>query len=542
MSTAEAPNVNSKPVRPVVIRPNPFSEFGEGGGDRLVKRQIPAVAISVFLHLIIGAGVIVASSIFGFNTMDAKPNEDTVLETKVDEPEEKKIETENTDVGLDPNQLTNYNIDRIEEISVPGPLKPDEAVGTGADTGTPMTIPPPPGFGGSEGQGGTIDTPTGTAASVLGAAPGGMGGPPIRPGAGFPGRSGATRKKMLSEGGGSTASEAAVARGLIWLQKVQNSDGSWEFDGSHKSKIGATGLALLPFLAAGHTHKPSSEAPDPKRDPDIKKRNYHLTVRKGIEFLLGKLQPTGNFGTSNMYEHAIAAMSLCEAYGMSADPKLRPAAQNVTNFIIKAQHSAGGWRYSPGQAGDTSVTGWQIQALKSAHLSGLSVPQDVLKRATGFLDSVAYGDGSPASIGSRYGYTEKSGSMSMTAVGLLCRQYLGWGPKNPKLAAGVEVLKRQPPSKGNFDIYYLYYATQVVHFFGGDDWSVFWNPKIRDLLIDTQVTAGQNLGSWNPTQDHTGTSGGRIATTCLCLLTLEVYYRHLPLYKRDSGGLKDLES
>ena len=91
-------------------------------------------------------------------------------------------------------------------------------------------------------------------------------------------------------------------------------------------------------------------------------------------------------------------------------------------------------------------------------------------------------------------------------------------------------------------MYYLYYATQVVHFFDGPDWHQTWNPKIRDLLVKLQVkTAGANKGSWDKDQGHIGGSCGRLGTTCLCLLTLEVYYRHLPLYKRDNGAMAELQ-
>jgi hypothetical protein len=243
-----------------------------------------------------------------------------------------------------------------------------------------------------------------------------------------------------------------------------------------------------------------------------------------------------------MYDHAIATIALCEAFGMTNDPKLKAPAQLATNYIIKAQHSAGGWRYSPGTAGDTSVTGWQIQALKSAMLANLSVPKEVPIKASSFLDQVSGGQGSQK--GATYGYTDGNGSASMAAVGLLCRQYLGWGPKNPKLTAGVEFLKMTPPRKDKndpraLDMYYYYYATQVVHFYGGPDWHEFWNPKMRDWLLDLQVKANpQNEGSWNPDGGHTGAAGGRLVTSCLALLTLEIYYRHLPLYKRDAGAME----
>ena len=229
---------------------------------------------------------------------------------------------------------------------------------------------------------------------------------------------------------------------------------------------------------------------------------------------------------------------------MTADPTLKGPAQLAVKYIVAAQHSAGGWRYGPGQAGDTSVTGWQIQALKSALLAGLSVPKDVATKASQFLDQVSGGQGSEK--GSTYGYTDAGDSPSMNAVGLLCRQYLGWGPKNPKLAAGVKHLMMLDPRKDKddpkpLDMYYYYYATQVVHFYGGPDWHEKWNPKMRDWLIQTQIRGNQNEGSWNPDGTHAG-AGGRLVMTCMAMLTLEVYYRHLPLYKRDSGGMQALEN
>ena len=65
---------------------------------------------------------------------------------------------------------------------------------------------------------------------------------------------------------------------------------------------------------------------------------------------------------------------------------------------------------------------------------------------------------------------------------------------------------------------------------------------MRDMLIKMQTRTPPQLdGSWPPDSDHMGAHCGRIGTTCLALLTLEVYYRYLPLYKRDTGGLNELD-
>jgi hypothetical protein len=522
----------AKTGRSPVIRMDTFG--GEEDPDRVLKRQVPAWLLSLGIHVVLFSVFLVLNFIFGGRSIGAAAHENQEINTKMDE-EKEEFNLENPDIGLDPNLPTNYNVDRIEDHSVPGKVLPDEPIGNMGE-GNPQTVPPPPGVG--DGQGGGVDSPT-AGLGALGQT-GGMMGPPSL-GIGFQGRSGATREKMATAGGGNKASEAAVARGLIWLAKVQKGNGSWESDGSAKAPVASTGIALLPFLAAGYTHKGGAQFNKKEMNKYVK------NVANGIDYLLKLQRPTGDFGTQNMYEHAIATMALCEAFGMTQDPKLRYPCQKAIEFIVKAQHPAGGWRYGPGQAGDTSVTGWQVQALKSGHLAGLSVPKDTLQKAMSFLDSVS---GGTSRTGSTYGYTDKNGSPSMTAVGLLCRQYLGWGQHNPSIVAGISELKKIPPKGSDpkipnpvLDIYYYYYASQVVHNYDGPDWHVFWNPSMRDWLVKLQVPQGngQNEGSWDPDQSITGSAGGRLFTSCMALLTLEIYYRYLPLYKKDGGGLKDLE-
>jgi len=157
-----------------------------------------------------------------------------------------------------------------------------------------------------------------------------------------------------------------------------------------------------------------------------------------------------------------------------------------------------------------------------------------------------YLDSCESSSKGGYGYVPGSGETpAMTAVGLLCRQYLGVNPRNPGLLAGIEKLKASPPGKtGN--LYYEYYATQVMHHMGGETWE-FWNlgpdrkMGIRDSLIAKQDKGAGNrqaqAGTWAG-DEHVG---GRLGATSLSLLTLEVYYRHLPLYRRDTGVMKEMK-
>jgi hypothetical protein len=374
----------------------------------------------------------------------------------------------------------------------------------------------------------------------------------------FSGRQGAMREKLLKEGA-SMLSEAAVARGLKWLALHQAKDGHWglhDFNHHARDKVGAdgktftctcdgtsgrrddvaaTGLALLPFLGAGVTHK----------NPKATVVDYSKTVEGGLNWLMKKQAVDGSFSGA-MYTHAIATIAICEAYGLSSDPRLKPSAQKAINFIVGAQDpTGGGWRYAPRQSpGDTSVTGWQFMALKSGQMAGLTVPRAASTSVEKFIDSVE----DTANKG-RYVYTAGSpATPSMTAVGLLCREYLGTNPRNPGLVKGCEfLLEAAPPGKTN-NIYYEYYATQVFHHMNGEFWTT-WNEGkdgkggMRDYLIQRQErnTAKRDHieGSFPIAGDVWGREGSRIMTTSLSLLCLEVYYRHLPLYRRDVAPPKD---
>ncbi|MBI1347401.1 hypothetical protein GC163_14070 [bacterium] len=352
------------------------------------------------------------------------------------------------------------------------------------------------------------------------------------------GRTAAARAAMVKKFGGNSASEAAVASGLKWLAAHQFEDGGWSFDhGAHpdcngecnqpgtmtECRIAATGLALLAYLGGGHTPTEG---------------NYQRQVKSGLEFLVksGKLTSGGfdlrgelasNHGHAAFYSHGIATIALCEAYALTHDETLKARAQAAINFILASQDfRSGGWRYQPQEAGDTSVVGWQMMALQSGRNAGLQVPFQSIKMVERYLNS------KQSNRGSQYAYLEADQpTPPMTAVGLLCRMYLGWNQREARLRLGVLYLDGQKPSRNN--MYYNYYATQVLHHWGGEEWTR-WNNVMRDQLIQTQRTEkdGHLAGSWDIADPH-GSSGGRLYMTCLAVMTLEVYYRHLPLYQRD---------
>jgi len=350
-------------------------------------------------------------------------------------------------------------------------------------------------------------------------------------GTGLEGRGSAqARQAMVRQGGGSKGSEAAVAAALRWLAKAQTADGGWNFDhrfamdptvrgADHagtfrKSRNGATAMAVLPFLGAGQTHTNGE---------------YKKTVKGGLSYLMTHMKRDGSMheAEGNMYSHGLAAITICEAYAMTHDKALMAPAQASLNFIMYAQDPVGGgWRYSPRQPGDTSVVGWQLMALKSGHMAYLQVSPNTIRGAIRFLDTVQ------SRSGANYGYTTPGAGAAQTAVGLLCRMYLGWSQENEALKNGVEWLSAKGPDKAN--MYYNYYATQVMRQYGGEHWDK-WNARIRDFLVNKQDKQGPAKGSWYFAGGHGAERGGRIYNTSLATMVLEVYYRHMPIYQKKAA-------
>jgi hypothetical protein len=371
-------------------------------------------------------------------------------------------------------------------------------------------------------------------------------------------------KKGGGPGRPSPQSEETIELGLVFLMRHQSPDGSWSFGNFGAGRPGyenesaalnsdsaATALSLLAFQGAGYTHV---------------EHRYQDTLRGGVNWLVKNQKPSGDLYVSLdtdsnrsvwLYSHSIAALALCEAYGMTQDPALRQPAQKAIDFLIESQNpNLGGWRYSPQLDTDTSVTGWAMMALKSGQLANLDVPPDTFKKIERWLDEAQasktdasqyrYNPRAPAApqringqlIDQSHG---RKPSETMTAVGLLMRWYSGWGRDNPNMIKGAEYLKERLPEIGTSrdpkrDTYYWYYATYVMFNMGGEYWET-WNAKLHPLLTDSQVKQGPMAGSWNPfgpVPDKWAPHAGRLYVTTMNLLSLEVYWRHLPLFEETT--------
>ncbi|TWU17461.1 prenyltransferase/squalene oxidase repeat-containing protein [Bythopirellula polymerisocia] len=345
------------------------------------------------------------------------------------------------------------------------------------------------------------------------------------------GRERGMQEALLDAYGGTAATQRAVLEALRWLSRNRSRDGTWSLvgpyeDGARSENVeAATAMALIAFQGAGYTPQ-----------QDAKDEPFAEVVSRAWTKLLSKQDDNGNFfesgqGTQQLYTHALCTIALCELYGMTQDARYRDPAQRAVDYCVTVQAPEGGWKYFPGTGSDLSVTGWFVMALQSARMAGLEVPTPCLNRIEKYLDSVSH------EYGSQYSYQPERGpTVSMSAEGLLCRQYLGWGHDDERLVRGANLLMDHLPEwKRDRDVYTWYYATQVCHHMEGQHWRA-WNDKMKVVIPQHQIQEGRERGSWDPQGFRWNGEGGRLFVTCLSTYMLEVYYRHLPIYQMELIG------
>ena len=360
------------------------------------------------------------------------------------------------------------------------------------------------------------------------------------------------RRMAAKKFGGTEASESAVETSLAWLARHQHRDGSWDADGfsAHcptgqrcqdpsgrglhgddtrnpsdrragwHADAGITALSLLAYLGAGYT---------------LEEGKYSDQTTRAVNWLIRQQRPDGYLGGratryARHYCHGMASYALAEAYGMQSDktknPRLRSAVIKGVAYIVSQQNpSDGGWRYVKGQQSDMSMFGWQLMALKSAEIAGLRVPERSKDLMFAFLN--ARSQGRFKGLAS-YRPNEEISDV-MTAEALFSKQMLGIRRDHASSREAVQFLSARLPRLSKTNLYYWYYGTLAMYQYGGEPWQR-WNGSLRNLLVATQRRDGHAKGSWDP-RGAWGSYGGRIYSTALSTLCLEVYYRFLPLYQ-----------
>ena len=365
------------------------------------------------------------------------------------------------------------------------------------------------------------------------------------------------RDQWLVRYGGSPQTEVAVRNGLEWLARHQAVDGHWGTDclgtggtsccrkptGCTTSgaafSVAHSSLAILALQANGEYSFHASPHAD--------------AVRRGLDWLIAQQGPEGGTYSrevgdqhhDHMYEHGIAAVALCEACavavaaGQSVDPRYRAAAEKAVRFIESQQHRDGGWRYrgEPEDSSDTSVSGWQVLALKNAKEAGIDVRPTCLEHAVHFFRSCRWLDTGK----SRYYVFAAEPTPAASGAGMLVQALCleqpasAWGQSGADYLADVaesEWSSEEPDQQTR--LYAWHYGALAMFQHGGTAWRR-WNDVIQERIRTAQAQDSQacTFGSWDWQADDFGKQGGRIYTTSLAILTLEVYYR----YRSERAGV-----
>lgn len=362
-----------------------------------------------------------------------------------------------------------------------------------------------------------------------------------------------TRRRLrrgLAREGGSVASERAVEAALDWLSRHQEEDGSWSGDdwakacpegdpckgpgrgsGGGSYRVGLTALSLLAFFGRGETQDSTPEGD----------RSFRPAIERALTWLLAQQDhETGavgydlNLGQS-IYNHAFATQALCEAYGLTGDPRLRAPAVHALDFCLAAQNPGLGWKYGVRSGrNDSSVTGAMLQALLAGVRAGLAVPEAALDGGENWLRKATSAEGhvgyeTPGG-GSSY-MVENEGRYAllpvMNGVSLASRVELGERRSGDELRRLARVLDRAKPEWGastrTVNFYHWHWGTLASFQNGGTRWQT-WNRALQKALLPRQRTDGHAKGSWDPVGEWC-TVGGRVYATAINALTLEVYYR-----------------
>ena len=490
--------------------------------DQLLREQLgryPWFGISLAAHLLMLAlfAILADESVL--------PPRSRPVEMRLEEPLQQAVAEDVNDVAdVTPPEKSAVN-DTILDDETPDPHDEDKADAPYEET-----------FGVEHGVAADVTMTAVSNLTLIGLGDGGTGSPEGRRG----GRETARRERGQK-------TQRAVDLALEWLAKHQSADGAWDADeftcakdgapclcressrGGPLYDVGVTGLALLCFLGAGETDKTGQ---------------YRYVVRRGLLWLRDQQDAEGCFGSRTsaryIYNHTIASLALCEAYWLTRSGLYKSTAQRAVDFCILAQNPGKAWRYGVRpKDDDTSVSGWMLMVLKSAKTGGLRFPEAAVADALAFFDD-AY-----ESASGRTGYTSKADrtvregsaaqsfpvvlSESLTAVAAFSRIISGQDPlTHNEVRKSLLLLERRPPvwdkKSGAIDMYYWYYGTLAMFQAGGQAWDV-WNRSMLAAIVESQRIEPPLRGSWDPI-DPWGGEGGRIYSTALMCLCLEVYYRY----------------
>ena len=310
--------------------------------------------------------------------------------------------------------------------------------------------------------------------------------------------------------------DTAIVRGLEFLARNQNADGSFMKDGP---RIAVTALCVMSFLASGHV-------PGDGR--------YGQDVRRGIDYIVAAFPADGYVGrtdSSRMYGQGIITMTLAEAYGVERDPsrreKLRKVLEKAAKVILEAQKvpkspdQAGGWRYEPGSAdSDLSLSGWNALALRACNNSGVDVPPEAIDRAAAYVLRCYQSE--------RKGFSyqpNQQPSPAMTGVGILNLCLMDAAGRQEVADASAYLTANRVNESSRFSYYSFYYTIHAAFQVGKSTWQTVWTANSEKL-----VAMQQDDGGWPQSRD--AQEPGRMYATAMAVLSLSAPLKLMPVHQR----------
>ncbi|MCH8966453.1 MAG: terpene cyclase/mutase family protein [Planctomycetes bacterium] len=305
----------------------------------------------------------------------------------------------------------------------------------------------------------------------------------------------------------------AIDRGLAYLARTQDRDGSW----SNRTRFGQypvamTGLAGIALLMDGNT---------------TTQGRYAAHVDRAAKYLVRSSSPSGliarETGESRpMYGHGFAMLFLSQLHGMVEDAARAEQMQEVLRRAVeltsRSQSARGGWFYTPGSRSDEgSVTVTQVQALRSCRNVGVAVPKTVIDAAMAYLADSQNSDG-----GIRYTVSQQGGSSrpALTPAAVCCWFNAG-EYDNPHAKRALEYCKRVIDPKNTrvgHDYYMHLYLSQALYISRDASWETYFTQR-RDVLLLQQ----RSDGSW------LGDGVGDVYGTAVALIILQLPYNQLPI-------------
>jgi hypothetical protein len=244
-----------------------------------------------------------------------------------------------------------------------------------------------------------------------------------------------------------------------------------------------------------------------------------------------------------VYEHGIATYALGEAATFCKElkveiPYLMEITEKAGQFIIDNQNKNGGWAYmfkTDGGHTDTSVVGWQLQALKACSHAGIKYKGlgGCVNKGLEYLASCQNKEHGGFGYSGPNGTAGNNPYFALTGVGVLCHQMWEKG-NSSEVRKGLKYMKENTKfdwSTKDSDLYCHYYESQAMMQAGGEYWK-FYNDLFRDQLLKNQNPDG----SWKaPGHSMHGHAKDTVYRTALATLMLEVYYRFL---NSTGGGIQ----